>query len=112
MEGLDIRRGVFYTVLPGQSGCVECWKLSLKQQDKTIASSIIELNKELDTDYSIPAPAMVAVVARCMIAEALKLVTGLQPPALTNKLKEFRFDHMTIETCETWERQPDCPVCS
>ena len=73
-----------------------------------------DLSKELDIDYPIPAPAMVVLVtiqAGCMVAEALKLITGLQPPSLTNKLKEFRFDDMIIETCETWEKQPDCPVC-
>jgi len=55
---------------------------------------------------------MVAVVAGCMVAEALKLITGLQPPTLTNKLKEFSFDKMNVATRETWEKQPDCSMCS
>jgi len=112
--GVDIRRTIFYSVVPGKSGCVECWKQGAIHQGDTTSLRVADLNRELDINYSIPIPAMVVLVtlqAGCMVAEALKLITGLQPPALTNKLKEFRFDDMMIETCETWERQPDCPVC-
>ncbi len=112
--GLDIRRGAFYSVLPGKSGCMMCWKQTLAQEANDTAVVVNNLDKQLDIDYAIPAPAMVtlvSIVAGCMIAEALKLITGLQPPCLTNKLKAFRFDDMLMETCETWEKQPDCPVC-
>ncbi len=109
--GLHIRRGTFYSVVPTQSGCVACWKQSLSQQGRHLASLIVEKSKEHDVDYQFPAPAMVAVVAGCMVAEALKLITGMQPPALTNRLKEFSFDNMSIETREIWEKQPDCSVC-
>lgn len=112
--GLDILKGIFYTVLPGESGCMMCWKQSITQQPNDTAFLVNIQDKQLDVDYDAPAPAMVAlvsVVAGCMVSEALKFITGLQPPALTNKLKEFRFDDMVIETCETWEKQPNCPVC-
>lgn len=112
--GLDIRRGAFYSVLPEKSGCMMCWKQTFMQQDDDTAVLVNKLDKQLDADYSVPAPAMVAlvsIVAGCMIAEAIKLITGLQPPSLTNKLKEFRFDDMMIKTCETWKKHRDCPVC-
>ena len=113
--GLHIRRAAFYSVVPAQTGCVACWKQSLGQQGNDLASAIIDVNKKYDVDYQttfVPTiVALVAVVAGCMVAEALKLITGLQPPALTNKLKEFSFDNMSVETRETWEKQPDCPVC-
>ncbi len=110
--GIDIRRGIFYSVLPGKSGCMMCWKQTLSKEANDPA--VVVNNLERQIDYSIPAPAMTALVSAvtgCIISEAIKLVTGLQPPALTNKLKAFRFDDMMIETCETWEKQPECSVC-
>ncbi|MDW6002245.1 HesA/MoeB/ThiF family protein [Vibrio mangrovi] len=111
--GLDVRRAIFYSVIPNESGCVECWKKSLAEHNEA-AASVIDLDKKLDIDYDIPAPAMVtlvAVTAGCMVSEALKIITGIQPPELTNKLKEFRFDDINISTCEKWERHQNCHIC-
>jgi molybdopterin/thiamine biosynthesis adenylyltransferase len=112
--GVDIRRTIFCSVLPGKSGCMECWRKNEMNRGNPTALSVANLNKQLDMDYSIPIPAMVVLVtiqAGCMVAEALKLITSLQPPALTNKLKAFNFDDMVLETCDTWEQQPNCSVC-
>ncbi len=111
--GLDIRRAVFYSVIPKKTGCTECWRESVNKTDVT-AASVIDLHKELDIDYAIPAPAMVtlvAVTAGCMVSEALKIVTNVQEAELTNKLKEFKFDDISIDICEEWEKHNDCKIC-
>ncbi|MEM7174223.1 MAG: ThiF family adenylyltransferase [Bacteroidota bacterium] len=110
---VELRRAVFYSVIPGETGCVACWRKSVSQ-DNPLAFSVLEKGKNLKIDYTEPAPAMVALVsieAGCMVAEAIKLITGLQAPSLTNKLKVYNFDDVSISTQETWQKRPECQVC-
>lgn len=108
--GLDIRNAIFYSVIPGESGCTECWKNSLAQDNK----QIINADDETGNDYSVPAPALsalVSVATGVMVCEAIKILTGLQPPALINNLKSFSFDNLMITNNETWERCLTCDCC-
>ena len=34
--GIDTQRSIHYTVLPGESGCVECWRRSAEANDPTV----------------------------------------------------------------------------
>lgn len=109
--GLDIRRAVFYSVIPGKSGCTECWKNSLPADKKTI----IDEDNKTGNDYSAPAPALsalVSVTTGVMICETIKLLTGIQPPSLINNLKSFSFDDLSVSTTERWEQSPSCPYCN
>lgn len=110
--GLDLRRAVFYSVIPGQTGCTQCWKSSLPQGG--VQAHIIDADYQKNIDYSQPAPALsplVSVAAGVMACEALKIITGLQPPALVNNLKSFSFDDLSIEVREIWQRNEDCSCC-
>ena len=108
--GLDIRKAVFYSVIPGETGCTECWKASLPVEKR----QIIDEDNSTQNDYVAPAPALsalVSVTTGAMICEALKLLTDLQPPTLTNNLKTFSFDDLTITTTEQWALNQECNCC-
>lgn len=109
--GLDTRRAVFYTVIPGESGCTECWRGSLAGE---LQARILAEDYNENIDYSAPAPAMsalVSVTTGVMVSEAIKLLTKLQGPSLTNKLKSFCFDDLSIEIMEEWQRDENCTCC-
>ena len=111
--GLDVRRSVFYSVVPGVSGCGACWLTSARSKSATV-NCISTMAKQYDITYQHPGPALVplvAVTAGMMVSECVKIITGCQPPQLTNKLKEFTFDDLGVGIAETWERRPDCAVC-
>ncbi|ECI8027117.1 ThiF family adenylyltransferase [Salmonella enterica subsp. enterica serovar Ramatgan] len=111
--GLDQRRALFYSVIPGITGCVECWHSSVPEG--SVQKQIINTDLATEKDYSVPAPAMsalVSVAAGVMVSEAIKILTGLQPPALSNKSKCFLFDDLTITEAESWSLNPECHCCS
>lgn len=111
--GLDVRRSVFFSVDPGKTGCEECWLSSARAKNPLVAN-ITTLNKTENITYDRPAPAfvtLVAVTAGMMVSEAIKYLTACQPPQLTNKLKEFAYDDLSVAVAETWERDPTCKVC-
>ncbi|EAQ4379631.1 ThiF family adenylyltransferase [Salmonella enterica] len=110
--GLDQRRALFYSVIPGVTGCVECWHSSVPEG--SVQKQIINTDLATEKDYSAPAPAMsalVSVATGVIVSEAIKLLTGLQPPALSNKSKCFSFDDLTITEAECWSLNPECPCC-
>lgn len=112
--GLDVRRSVFYSVDPGISGCEACW-LAAARRKNSLVKRLTTMNKEQDITYERPAPAfvtLVAVTAGMIVSEAVKYITGCQPPQLTDKLKEFCFDDLSVGIAEIWERDPDCRICS
>lgn len=112
--GLDIKRCVFYSVIPGKSGCVSCWRHTLLSSNP-IASEIISIDKDLDKNFATPAPALVplvAIAAGAMTAEAVRILTSIQPPAMSNQLKEYNFDTGDITTIEKWEKIANCESCA
>ncbi len=111
--GLDIRRAVFFSVQPGISGCEACWFTAARSKSE-VARRVLNMNKTEDLNYERPAPAfvpLVAVTAGIMVSEAIKYITRCQAPELTNKLKQFSFDDLSVDVAETWVRNPNCGVC-
>jgi len=111
--GLDQRRALFYSVVPGVTGCVECWHSSVPED--SVQKQIVNTDLAAEKDYSAPAPALsalVSVATGVIVSEAIKLLTGLQPPALSNKSKCFSFDDLTITEAECWSVNPECHCCS
>ncbi|MEI7052033.1 ThiF family adenylyltransferase [Pseudomonas koreensis] len=111
--GLDVRRSVFYSVVPGSSGCGACWLTSARNKS-SLVNSVSTMAKQHDITYEHPGPALVtlvAVTAGMMVSETVKIITGCQPPQLTNKLKEFTFDDLDVSVAEVWQQNPDCTVC-
>ncbi|MXP49228.1 hypothetical protein FD733_06820 [Pantoea sp. Eser] len=108
--GLDILKAVFYSVIPEETGCTERWKSSLTEEKR----KIIDEDNSIQNDYVTSAPALsalVSVTTGAMICEALKLPTDIQPPSLTNNLKTFSFDDLSITTTEQWALNPECVCC-
>ena len=112
--GLDTRRSVFYSVIPHITGCVHCW-MAAARENNPLFETVSIASKRDDIIYTAPAPAfvtLVAVTAGMMISEAVKIITQCQPPQLSNKLKAFTFDDLSIAVAETWTKRPDCEVCA
>ncbi|MFP5977364.1 HesA/MoeB/ThiF family protein [Enterobacter mori] len=110
--GLDTRVATFYSVIPGATGCVECWRSSL--DGDSLQSQVLNQDHEINVDYSAPAPALsalVSVTTGVMVSEAIKLLTNVQEPTLINKSKCFSFDTLEIATAESWTRDPECKCC-
>jgi len=117
--GIDTQRSMFYTVLPGESGCVECWRRSAEADDpvgSAISAQMTEIERRqvegerFGQDFAAFDP-LVVVHTACMLSEVVRIVTGIAPPIAAGRLLEIRFDDFRLREAERWERQPGCPVC-
>jgi molybdopterin/thiamine biosynthesis adenylyltransferase len=109
--GLDTQRALYWTVIPGTTGCAECWHHQTVQQD-SISAGLIAEKRRLDIrgDNAAFVP-LVSLVAGLMLAEFVKMVTEIAPPVAAGRLIEIRFDSMEMREAERWGKVVDCPVC-
>ncbi len=111
--GLDTQRAVYCSVIPGQSGCVQCWKNCVEAKNDDSAK-VLQAESTADVSESQPAPAIVPLVSAItsfVVAEFVRIVTGIAQPAATDKLLSVDFNTMQVTTAETWQRQVDCTYC-
>jgi molybdopterin/thiamine biosynthesis adenylyltransferase len=109
--GLETQRAIYYTMLPGETGCVECWRRHVFNTDPVSAALLQEKRKrQIGGDNAAFCP-LVTMTTGFLLGELVRLVTGLAPPVAAGRLMQLRFDDYTLSEAERWERLPDCPVC-
>ena len=115
--GIDTRRALHYTMIPGVTGCVECWKrqdIERNPRQAEITSVMRERQEQghrFLEDLAAFGP-LVTTLTGSFVTEVVRLATGIVPPATVGRLIEYRFDDLAPREVDRWERLPDCPVCS
>ncbi|WP_018693840.1 HesA/MoeB/ThiF family protein [Algicola sagamiensis] len=114
--GLNINRGLIYSVTPGKTGCISCWRNQANvsnEINEVIHGHKHETHQTFETPYSSPAFApLVSVVTGAMLTEAVKVLTGIAEPSFGNKLTQIDFKNFESRVIETWKRSEHCPMCS
>lgn len=109
--GLDVQRGVYYTIIPGVTGCVECWKLQVQQEDP-ISNALIDEKRRLQIGGENAAfVPLVTLVGGLMLSEFVRYTTQMAPLVSAGRLMEIRFASMEMRQVEQWRRLATCPVC-
>jgi molybdopterin/thiamine biosynthesis adenylyltransferase len=109
--GLETQRAVYYTVIPGQSGCVECWRTQVYRVDPVSAGLLTEKRRRnIGGDNAAFCP-LVTMTTGLLIGEVTRLITGIAPPAALGRMMELPFADFQLRECERWDRVPDCGVC-
>jgi molybdopterin/thiamine biosynthesis adenylyltransferase len=117
--GVDNRRIAFYTMIPGVTGCVECWKRDVEERDDVYASLFAKreewANSSSDArfpeDMSAFGPLVVLYTA-LVLGDVVRLATGVAPAVSEGRVMEAHFDDGVLREAERWSRRPDCPVCA
>jgi molybdopterin/thiamine biosynthesis adenylyltransferase len=117
--GVDMQRSMFYTIIPGRTGCVECWRRQSSERDELSARVSAELirieqgmalGERFGQDLAAFGP-LVTCHTASVVTELVRLATGIVPPVAAGRSMEVRFDDFTVREVERWERLPECPVC-
>lgn len=109
--GLDTQRAVYFTMIPGTTGCIECWRLEVFRSDDVSATLLHEKReRQIGGDNAAFVP-LVTMTTGLLIGEMVRVVTGIAPPVAAGRLMQLRFDDYSMTEYERWHRLPDCPVC-
>lgn len=116
--GVDLQRAFHYTIIPGQTGCVACWR-SQTELDPVDAAlnakyervqAALQPGQRFGQDFAAFGP-LVAVQTACLISEYVRVSTGIAPPLAAGRMMALDFNDLQIGVAESWERLDDCPVC-
>lgn len=109
--GLETQRAVYYTVVPGWTGCVECWRCQVATADPVSAALLEDKRRRgFSGDKAAFCP-LVTMTTGLILGEVTRLLTGIAPPVATGRLMELQFDDYGHREVERWEMSPDCTVC-
>jgi molybdopterin/thiamine biosynthesis adenylyltransferase len=96
--GMQVGRGLLYSVDPGRSGCLAC----------ALQAGSTPPNPERTNRATAPA----AMLLGALIAwEALRYLTAFAEPAARGRLWLVDFASGKTDVAFEWDRVPDCPVC-
>jgi molybdopterin/thiamine biosynthesis adenylyltransferase len=109
--GLEVQRAIMYTMIPGITGCIECWRRQVEVHDP-VSVALLESGEVGGSNATFVS--LVSMVTGLMVSELTRIITGIAPPASAGRVTEVRcFDagRIRLEEVERWHKLPDCPVC-
>lgn len=114
--GVDTQRAYWYTVVPGVTGCENCWYQSAQRSDPVMRMvqreqrAIIERGEKLGEETSA-FNGMVAVLGAGIVGEVTRLASRVTRPVSAGRVLEADFGDPRIRATETFERLPGCRIC-
>ncbi|WP_437601675.1 ThiF family adenylyltransferase [Sorangium sp. So ce590] len=109
--GLDTQRAIYYSVIPGVTGCIRCWSMEVQRRDPVSHRLLEEQRRIRGTRDDATFVTLISVLAGHMLTELVRLITGIAPPVGAGRLMEMHFDTMNVQVGEQWSRADSCPVC-
>ncbi len=109
---LDSKLVTYYTIYPGKTGCVICWKASKEKSHFIFQDMIQHENFIASSSPNVAIMPLISLVSGFVASEFLKIVTGIAEAQSLGKLYAFDFISSQIKLSETWEKDPVCPICS
>lgn len=109
--GIKNTRGRFFTVIPGQTGCIQCHMDKLHEIEPKLSHQIQTMRKQDFQRNNAAISPNVAMTAGAVVNELLKLVTGISQPISLGKMMEFNLVDFQLKEISSWEKRPDCSIC-
>lgn len=114
--GVATQLAYMYTVVPGVSGCAECWFESVERNDP--ASRMLhremraaEARGERFGEDTAAFNGLVVLLDAYMVGDAVRLASRVSPPVSVGRVLEATFHNPQVQVAETFERLPGCAVC-
>jgi molybdopterin/thiamine biosynthesis adenylyltransferase len=102
--GMQVTRGLYYSIDPGRSGCLACWK-----SDWSDATPVTRLSDAGQVNRGLGPVA--SLVSSLMALESVRYLTGYAPPVSAGRLWLVDFVSGRMDVAYQWRRRPDCPTC-
>jgi molybdopterin/thiamine biosynthesis adenylyltransferase len=114
--GVITQRAYFYTIVPGLSGCVQCWYDTVQETDPT--SRLVrrdmegtEARGERFAEDRAAFNGLVVMVGAQVVGEAVRLASRVSPPVSVGRVIEMAFHDPQLRVVETFKRRDDCAIC-
>jgi molybdopterin-synthase adenylyltransferase len=102
---------IYFSVDPGRTGCWACRRTAVERDAAGEAAVGVRLSEGRGRINAGIGPAA-ALVGSLVAFEALRYLTGYQPPVAAGATVHVSLSGDHPERSEPWPRDPDCPVCA
>lgn len=114
--GVVIQRSFLYTVVPGVSGCVQCWYDAVQDSDpvsRLVRQDMLdtEARGERFAEDRAAFNGLVVMLSAQVVGEAIRLASRVSPPLSVGRLIEMAFHDPQLRPTETFGQRDGCPVC-
>lgn len=109
---LDSQLVTYYTIVPGVSGCVECWKTSTEKFKLVYKDIIQHKNFVAANSPNVAIMPLISLVSGFVTSEFLKIATQIGIPHSVGKLYAYDFLSSQMIIQESWQKNEDCEICS
>lgn len=109
--GLDTQRSLHWTMIPGVTGCLACWRQQAFAKDQVSAGLLDEKRRQQIRGDNAAFVPLVALTAGYMMSEIVRVITKIAPPVAAGRVMETRFSSMQLKEAESWTKVNDCPIC-
>ncbi|MDF1761424.1 MAG: ThiF family adenylyltransferase [Coxiellaceae bacterium] len=110
--GLDSRWASYFTIIPGVTGCMECWK-SKAGQNSLLYQDLSRFDSFRPSKISnVAVMPLIQMLVGLMSTEAMKLLTGIEHPASRGKLSVYDVSDSNIKVVEEWQLLESCSICN
>lgn len=115
--GVVTQRAFFYLVVPGVSGCVQCWYDTTQESDpvtRLVRQDMAgtEARGERFAEDTAAFNGLVVMLGAQVVGEAVRLASRVSPPVSVGRLIEMAFHDPQLRVTETFSRRGSCPVCA
>jgi molybdopterin-synthase adenylyltransferase len=107
----DSKSAVYYSVLPGKTGCIECWKITARKTKPLFQEIIQSKNFVSSASLNVAISPLISVLTGLILTDFLKIITEISPPKSLGNLCAFDFRTAQIEIIESWEKASTCQIC-
>ena len=107
----DWKWALCYSVMPGETGCIECWKTNARKANLLFHDFAQKEGFVTATAPNVAIVPFIAILTGLILTDFLKFVTGISKPISFGKLWAFDFDTANMSVIESWEKNPQCPIC-
>ncbi len=112
---VDVQRAYHYTVVPGVSGCLQCWQNAVSDDPATrmvLADfQAIEQEGRSFGESTAAFNGLVLFEAGYMVAEMVRLASRVCPPLSVGRELDMTFHDPRLQEGDSWKRDPECFVC-
>lgn len=113
--GVDVQRAYHFTVVPGLSGCLQCWQNSVTDDPTTqMILEELQTTEQEGRSFGESTAAFNGLVlfdASYLVAEMVRLSSRVCPPLSIGRELQMTFHDPQLREAESWKRDPECTVC-
>ncbi|MGM7681342.1 HesA/MoeB/ThiF family protein [Cytobacillus sp. Hm23] len=109
--GITINKGQFFTIIPNESGCLDCMHIRNLNKSETYYQSVLKvIQNNFIPPNAATAPSLM-ITTGMLVADIMKQLTKVENVNSAGAMQTINILNFQTETSFDWEREAGCPTC-